>query len=141
MPEKLPKLTTREFAERTGLSVSTVSKYIRDGKIKGEKESGRWMIPEDQIGRVTESDSGPSAPPAAKNADKPAASPEPKAAKPAPGKKSYSVEEFSRLTFLTPQGVVKYLKEGIVDGSQGEDGQWQVAGDSLENPRIAHLIR
>ena len=141
MPEKLPKLTTREFAERTGLSVSTVSKYLRDGKIKGMKESGRWMIPEDQIGRVTESDSGPSSPPSVKKTDKPADAPEPKAAKPAPGKKAFTVEEFSRLTFLTARGVVKYLKEGILEGTKGEDDQWRVAGDSLENPRIAHLIR
>jgi excisionase family DNA binding protein len=141
MPEKLPKLTTREFAERTGLSVSTVSKYIRDGKIKGNKESGRWMIPEDQIGRVRESDSGPSAPPSAEKSNKPAASAEPKAEKPSPGGKSYTVEEFSHLTFLTPKGVVKYLKEGILDGTKGEGDQWRVAGDSLENPQIAHLIR
>ena len=51
------------------------------------------------------------------------------------------MEEFSRLTFLTAEGVVKYLKEGILQGDTGEDGQWRVAGDSLENSRIRHLIR
>jgi hypothetical protein len=141
MPQKLSKLTTREFAERTGLSVSTVSQYLRDGKIEGKKESGRWMIPEDQITRLETGDSGASSPPGEEKTEKPAPAPEPKSAASGAGKKSYSVEEFSRLTFLTPEGVVKYLKEGILRGDAGEDGQWRVAGDSLENTRIQHLIR
>ena len=141
MPEKRPHLTTREFAERTGISVSTVSQYLRDGKIKGKKESGRWMIPEDQIGRVQAGAASPAAPPPKKSAEKPAAAPKPKAAGKAAGGKAYTVEEFSRLTFLTPAGVVKYLKEGILNGDRGEDGNWMVAADSLENGRIQHLIR
>jgi hypothetical protein len=51
------------------------------------------------------------------------------------------VEEFSRLTFLTPAGVVKYLKAGILSGRQAEDGHWEVAADNLESARIRHLIR
>ena len=51
------------------------------------------------------------------------------------------MEEFSRLTFLTPAGVVKYLKQGILSGNQAEDGQWEVGADNLENGRIQHLIR
>ncbi|MGD8366501.1 MAG: helix-turn-helix domain-containing protein [Desulfobacterales bacterium] len=134
MPEKRPHLTTREFAERTGISVSTVSQYLRDGKIKGKKESGRWMIPEDQIGRV---EAGGATPPQKKSAEKPPLAPK----SPPAGKKTYTVEEFSRLTFLTPAGVVKYLKAGILSGRQAEDGHWEVAADNLESARIRHLIR
>jgi hypothetical protein len=141
MPEKRPHLTTREFAERTGLSVSTVSQYLRDGKIEGKKESGRWMIPEDQIGRVEAGGPAPSAPPPKKSPEKPTAAPKPKPAEKAAGKKTYTVEEFSRLTFLTPAGVVKYLRAGILTGGQGEDGHWKVSADNLENARIQHLIR
>jgi len=141
MPQKQSHLTTREFAERTGLSVSTVSQYIRDGKIEGKKESGRWMIPEDQVGRVAAGTSTSAEPSAAKPAEKPATPPPSPAKKTAAGQKRYSVEEFSRLTFLTPEGVIKYLKEGILEGGQDEDGRWRVAADNLESERIGHLIR
>ena len=141
MPEKLSPLTTREFAERTGLSVSTVSQYLRDGKIDGKKESGRWMIPADQIERVAAGDAAAAAPSPPKSVEKPAAEPQPKAAGTAGTKKAFTVEEFSRLTFLTPAGVVKYLKEGILSGNQKEDGHWEVAAGNLENGRIRHLIR
>ncbi|MCF8078315.1 MAG: helix-turn-helix domain-containing protein [Desulfobacterales bacterium] len=143
MPEKKTKLTTGEFADRTGLSASTVSQYIRDGKINGEKESGRWMIPESEVGRFKKDQAGgdePKTSPAAAEAAPVGKKPEKKSAS-AAGGKAYTVEEFSRLTFLTPSGVLKYLKEGILTGTLGADGQWQVAADNLQSERIRHLIR
>ena len=45
------------------------------------------------------------------------------------------------MTFLTPSGVLKYLKEGLLTGTLGADGKWQIAADNLQNERIRHLIR
>jgi excisionase family DNA binding protein len=143
MPEKNTHLTTREFADRTGLSVSTVAQYIRNGKIKGEKAAGRWRISEDQLVRFkkgrpdnaetkTHRRAGGSGPAEEKRADTPENS---------PGQKTYSVDEFSRLTFLTPFGVRKYLKEGILSGTQDANGEWRIAAENLKSGRIRHLIR
>ena len=55
--------------------------------------------------------------------------------------RTYSVEEFSRLTFLTPSGVRKYLKEGILNGTRNADGQWRIGAENLENDLIRHLVR
>jgi hypothetical protein len=143
MPEKKTKLTTGDFADRTGLSAATVSQYIRDGKINGKKESGRWMIPESEVGRFKKDQAGgdpPAASPAAAEAAPVEKKPEKKTA-PAAGAKAYTVEEFSQLTFLTPSGVLKYLKEGILAGAPGADGKWQIAAENLQNDRIRHLIR
>jgi len=143
MPEKNEKLTTSEFAGRTGLSASTVSQYIRDGKINGKKESGRWMIPESEVGRFKKDQAGgdePKTSPAAAGAAPVEKKPEKKSV-PAAGGKAYTVEEFSRLTFLTPSGVLKYLKEGLLAGTPGADGKWQVAAENLQSKRIRHLIR
>lgn len=142
MPQKSKKLTTKEFADRTGLSAATVSQYIRDGKIDGKKESGRWMISESELGRFKKDPVGggePKTSPAAKAAPV-ETKPEKKPA-PAAGGKTYTVEEFSRLTFLTPSGVLKYLKEGILTGTPGADGQWQISADNLRSERIRHLVR
>jgi hypothetical protein len=41
-------ISTNEFSSLSGLSVSQVSKLLREGKIKGLKESGKWMISRSQ---------------------------------------------------------------------------------------------
>jgi predicted site-specific integrase-resolvase len=144
MPEESKKLTTKEFADRTGLSAATVSQYIRDGKIDGKKESGRWMIPDSQLARFQKGQAGSAEAEAGDKAAEPASGSEKRKDAPvetSAGKKAYSVEEFSRLTFLTPSGVRKYLKEGILKGFQDADGQWRVNVENLQNERIRHLVR
>ncbi len=143
MPEEIKKLTTKQFADRTGLSASTVSQYIRDGKINGKKESGRWMIAESEVGRFKKDQAGAEEPKTSRAAAEAAPIEKKPEKKPAPavGGSAYTVEEFSRLTFLTPSGVVKYLKEGILTGARGADGQWQVAADNLQSKRVRHLVR
>ena len=42
-------LSSSEFAEKAGIPVSRVTKLIRDGKIKAEKKSGKWMLDPSQI--------------------------------------------------------------------------------------------
>ena len=49
MAKKSDLLTSSEFSSKTGISKSTVSKLIREGKIKAEKMSGKWMISPDQL--------------------------------------------------------------------------------------------
>lgn len=138
MPENSTNLTTREFADRTGLSASTVSQYLREGKIDGSKESGRWVIPEAELVRYKneQEDPGGAGGPAKTQVEE-----DPPTASDAKTADAYSVDEFSRMTFLTPSGVVKYLKEGILNGTQGADGQWRIPAENLKSARIRHLIR
>ena len=49
MAKKTEHISTNEFSKLSGLSVSQVSKLLRDGKIKGVKESGKWMISRNQL--------------------------------------------------------------------------------------------
>ncbi|MBT8373130.1 MAG: helix-turn-helix domain-containing protein, partial [Deltaproteobacteria bacterium] len=44
MATKSQLLTTGEFATQAGISSSKVTTLIRNGKIKAEKKSGKWMI-------------------------------------------------------------------------------------------------
>ena len=44
MATKSQLLTTSEFASQAGIASAKISKLIREGKIKAEKKSGKWMI-------------------------------------------------------------------------------------------------
>lgn len=46
----------REVANILGIKVRTVREWIRNGKIKGEKNeiSGRWFFSEEEVKRLTE---------------------------------------------------------------------------------------
>ncbi len=74
----------------------------------------------------------------------------PKAAKETPSaskktpqqtKKTYSVSEFSKMTYLTVNGVNKWLKEGKLNGEKDENGNWLVDAASLNLPNMKRLIR
>jgi len=107
-------LTTKEYAEKMGLTVSTVTKQLRSGKIKGVKKGGKWMI---RAGASVPKKSAPK-----KSAPKIPSTPKPVAAPSTPptsdSQSSYSVDEFSKMTFLTPFGVKEWLRKGILRGSQ-----------------------
>lgn len=49
MSQPIKPMTTREFAEATGIPTATISKLIRDGKINAKKEGKAWMIPASQL--------------------------------------------------------------------------------------------
>ncbi len=128
-------LTSQEFADRSGLSVSKVTKLIRDGRIKGQKEGGKWLIPASELKAAQK----PAAPPQKKQPrTKPAAASPPPAVGP---DRSYSVAEFSAMTYLTEYGVREWLKKGMLQGAQSEDGEWRIDAASLENPHIKRLVR
>ena len=49
MAKKSKMLPTSKFSQLSGISVSTLNKWIGDKKIKAEKQSGKWMIGDDQL--------------------------------------------------------------------------------------------
>jgi len=124
-------LTTQQFAERASVSASTVSKWLRDGKIKGIKKGGKWMISSDQLpGQASLEKETAIAAPAAKS-ETTAANPQ----------KGYPLEQFSQITYLTPYGVERYLKEGRLSGTRDASGKWIVDASNLERSDIKHLVR
>ena len=151
MAEKSELLTSSEFSSKTGISKSRVSKLIREGKIKAEKKSGKWMISPEQLNAK-----------AVKKALKPGKpSPQKKAAtsksKKAPSKakksttakiesaaganKSFSIAEFAQMTYLTEKGVSEWLKSGQLAGQQNDKGDWRIDAANLEKPNVKRLVR
>jgi hypothetical protein len=59
----------------------------------------------------------------------------------ADGPRTYSVTEFSGLTYLTEYGVLEFLKKGRLQGVKDEKGQWRLGADNLQNPGMRYLIR
>lgn len=45
------------------------------------------------------------------------------------------------MTYLTPFGVERYLKEGRLSGTRSASGQWQVDGVNLDKGDIQRLVR
>ena len=132
MSATVKTLTTAEYAKRSGLSVSTVTKMLREGTLRGEKRSGKWVIFEtDAATPVTAAPATASAP-----AKAPAAAP----AKPATGEK-YTLETFAQKTYLTETGVRQYLKAGRLTGGVDETGRQMVDAANLTRSDFKHLVR
>ena len=128
-------LTSREYADRCGLSVSKVTKLLREGGLKGRKVAGKWMIP------VSELDAAASS---AASAGKPSTPERPTATPPSdarPATQTFSIAEFSVMTYLTEYGVRDWLKKGILQGTQADDGEWRIDAANLEAPNIKRLVR
>jgi hypothetical protein len=142
-------LTSSEFSSKTGLSVSAVSKLIRDKKIKAVKKSGIWMIEPSQLkAKAVAKAAKKSKPSAKKKSTKPKKasakakkSPAPKAAKPAAAENSYSIAEFADMTYLTAKGVAEWLKTGLLTGQQDDKGDWRIDAANLEVPNVKRLVR
>ena len=77
-------MTTSEFAKATGIPAATISKLIREGRLKAKKLGNSWMISESQLqAKVVRELGKPPKAPKAKKPSMPAAAPKPaKAAKP-----------------------------------------------------------
>ena len=131
MGQNEPFLTAKEFASRSGLPVAQVTKMLRENKIEGHKQSGKWMIPASAL-----KNSGEAPPPATSQKAAPA-----KTAPSAPAPQSMSVSEFSAKTYLTEAGVIQWLKKSRLKGNQTAGGEWQVDAASLELPAVKHLLR
>ena len=135
-------LTTKEYAKKMGMTVSAVTKQLRSGNIKGVKQGGKWMIP---AGASAPKKAAPKKAAPKKAAPKAAPKAKPASVSSAPSaqddQSSYSVEEFSGMTFLTPFGVKEWLRKGILNGSQTSSGDWRVDGSSLNLDQVKRLLR
>jgi transcriptional regulator with XRE-family HTH domain len=129
-------LTTQEFAHKAGVSPGTVSKWLRNGTIQGEKRSGKWAIAASELAKLTESKENPIQ---NRPAGAVASQPDP-ALKPA-SPKSYSIQEFSDMTYLTEYGVRLWLKQGRLDGVEDAHGNLRVNAANLEKPLVKRLVR
>jgi phage antirepressor YoqD-like protein len=70
------------------------------------------------------------------------AAPKKKAApKSAKAAKSFSVAEFADMTYLSENGVMQWLKQGLLIGQQNDKGAWQVDASNLEVPNVKRLVR
>lgn len=126
-------LTTADFSKQTGMAVSKITLMLRQGKLSGEKRSGKWAIFASELQN-----------PAIKNRKHPEkpSSPGPALDEVASGSEStYDVETFSRMTYLTEHGVRQWLKIGRLKGSIETGGKMLVAATNLERPEFQHLIR
>ena len=128
-------LTTQEFAEKAGVSAGTVSKWLRTEKIKGRKKGGKWIIDAGEISKVLSQ--SPQKNEAAQQNRKPVAT---KSTTPVAGATSYTIKEFSELTYLTEYGVEKWLKEGRLAAADGS-AEPRVDASNLELPAIKRLLR
>ena len=75
-------------------------------------------------------------------APKKVAAPKKKAApKPAKGTKAFSVAEFAGMTYLTENGVMQWLQQGLLTGQQNAKGEWQIEASNLKVPNVKRLVR
>jgi hypothetical protein len=118
MTDQKALLSTKEFSSLTGIPVSSVAKMLREGKLKGEKSAGKWMIPASQLSSEN-----------MEGGEKPAS------------ETTYSIEEFSAMTYLTVHGVAQWLKKGLLVGRIDQEGNLRVSEKNLEIPNIRRLIR
>jgi hypothetical protein len=133
MTEKDKTLTTGEFSQMTGISVSTITQMLRLDKIRGEKRSGKWAIYESELQNtavVSKKDGGElsAGPGSLFNTQTDA-------------KKAYDVETFVKMTYLTEKGVRQWVKTGRISGSTDADGKVLVDAANLDRPELKHLIR
>jgi len=143
MAKKKQGLTTSEFGSTAGLSKSMVSKLIREGKIKAEKISGKWMISPDQLKAkaVQKATKGTKTSPKVKIA-KPGPKKEKDAKiKVAGTKKMLSIAEFAGISYLTEHGVKEWLRQGRLAGQQNDKGEWQIEALNLDVPNVKRLLR
>lgn len=153
-PKKM--LTTKDFSQKAGVSTTTVSGWLKKGKITGKKEGNKWLIPESELKKTGGAKSAPSSSrKTGSSKTKAKATPtkkkgtakKTKPAKMAPkkkksaGGKSLSVSEFSAMTYLTESGVEKWLKEGRLTGSIDASGKITIDASNLEDTMVNRLLR
>jgi hypothetical protein len=123
MMDKQKKVfSTKEFSSMTGLPVSSITKLLRECKLEGRKVSGKWIIFENQLHSkyIIETQKDDNA---------------------TQIKKTYSVNEFAEMTYLTAFGVKQWLQKGLLIGRINAEGIWQVDAENLGIPNVKRLVR
>ena len=133
MTENETTLTTAQYSEKTGIAVATVARMLRQGKLRGEKRDGKWAIFASDLldAGVATKTSGNQA----------AASSDPVVKAPPGQGKTYDVESFARLTYLTETGVRQWLRSGRLSGSTDSSGNPRVDASNLARLEFKHLVR
>jgi hypothetical protein len=144
-------LTTKEFSVRTGIAVDVISRWIRSGKLKALKQSGRWLIAPSQLKLKVVQDTASDRPLSQQKETPPDPGelPDQETDRPMPvspppsgsNAVSYSVAEFADMTYLTERGVLLWLKERRLRGTRDDGGQWHVLADNLQDPNVKRLLR
>ena len=133
MSENDKTLTTGEFSQITGIAVSTITQMLRRGKIRGEKRSGKWAIYKNELQNaavVTPNNRKSKSTSVDLVSNPPSVSP-----------KTYDVDAFVQMTYLTEKGVRQWLRTGRLSGRAGADGKVRVDAANLARPELQHLIR
>lgn len=147
MATQTTSMTTSEFAKAAGVSAASISKLIRDGKLKARKEGGKWRIAQSQLGaeavRALKAPSRAAKPKPTRTrpAQAAAGEPAPAALETPPEDKTYTIPEFAAMTYLTEKGVAEWLKTGRIKGIQTADGGWRILEGNLRVPSISRLLR
>ena len=139
MPQSEKLLSTHEFAKKAGVSPGTISRWLRSGKLKGKKQSGKWMIEAGELNAVAGNKSHEKK--EKSSVKKAAAKPEASEPKARSYGKTLSVEQFSAMTYLTEFGVLKWVKQGKLSSTRDGSGQPRIDASNLDNPSMKHLIR
>jgi predicted site-specific integrase-resolvase len=129
MTDKAAYIDTTEFGKILNISSLTIAKYLRAGKIKGKKIAGKWMISKQEFDT-----------PFIRNLSKEKA-PDKTQKTEIPEPRTFSVSEFSKLTYLTEKGVLEWLKKGLITGNKNAQGDFTIDESNLEHPNIKRLIR
>ena len=127
-------LSTREFAGKIGVSPSTVTKWLRSGKIRGRKRNGRWQIPPQELSQFKIQPM--KSPPSEQRLQTKS-----QAAESTASQSVLTIAQFSEMTYLTEFGVKKWLKQGRLVRAVDGFGNPGVDAVNLENPLIKRLIR
>ena len=127
-------LTTSEYSKMTGISVSTITHMLRQGRLSGEKRGGKWAIFPIE-GQNAASPTGKTTPGSAKSTigNEPPAKPG--------SDKTYDVKTFARMTYLTEKGVSQWFRLGRLSGRVDPGGNVLLDAANLERPDLRHLIR
>lgn len=133
MTENAKTLTTGEFSEITGMAVSTLTRMLRQGRIRGEKRGGKWAIYESELHNATVA--------AQKKGADSSSEFGPIFEAPVISGKTYDIATFSQMTYLTEKGVRQWLASGRLSGQLDPGGKGVVDASNLERADLRHLIR
>ena len=128
-------LTTNEYSKLSGISVSTVTKMLRAGKLNGQKINGKWAID------AAQSPSNAEQPQNNNHRNAPSVIEQAAQTRASGMGETYDIDTFTNMTYLTEKGVRQWVKNGRLSGRVDPSGNITVDADNLDRPEFRHLIR